>query len=209
MLKILPLYLLCLVPLLANAKEWAFDVYLDQTKMGEHTFKLDDTNELVSDAQFKVKILFVNAYQYQHHAVEQWQDGCLNALEAETIENGVTSQIKGHLAEPNFEVSDGQKNTKLPECTMTFAYWSPKILTQTKLLNPQNAEWLDTRVQKMGSETIEVKGKPTETIHYKLNASLLGKPKLNIDLWYRASDGEWVALKSLTPEHYSINYRLK
>ena len=90
---------------------------------------------------------------------------------------------------------------------MTFAYWNPKILTQSKLLNPQNAEYLDTQFEKLAPETITVKGKPVETTHYKLKGSLNGKNKLNIELWYNLKN-EWVALKSTTPEGYIINYKL-
>ena len=75
------------------------------------------------------------------------------------------------------------------------------------MLNPQNAEYLNTTVEKLANETITVKGKPTETTHYKLKGALDGKNKLNIELWYNTSN-EWVALKSTTPEGYNINYKL-
>jgi hypothetical protein len=91
---------------------------------------------------------------------------------------------------------------------MTFAYWNPKIVEQTKLLNPQNAEYLDTKFKKLGSEQIEVKGKKIVATHYQLDGSLAGKPKLNIELWYNAAN-EWVALQSTTPEGYKIIYKLR
>jgi hypothetical protein len=48
-----------------------------------------------------------------------------------------------------------------------------------------------------------------EATRYRLNASLNGKPKLNIELWYENTSNDWVALKSITPEGYTINYKLK
>jgi hypothetical protein len=66
-----------------QAREWAFDVYLDKTKIGQHIFQLNDAQQLISQAKFNVKVLFINAYQYQHKAVENWQNNCLTALEAE------------------------------------------------------------------------------------------------------------------------------
>ena len=91
---------------------------------------------------------------------------------------------------------------------MTFAYWNPKIIAQSKLLNPQNGEWLDTKFTHLGSETIDVKNKKIEANHYKLDGSLNGKSKLKIELWYSANN-EWLALKSITPEGYTINYKLR
>jgi hypothetical protein len=193
----------------AFAKEWNFDVYLDKTRIGQHTFKLSAANELVSQAKFNVKVLFINAYQYNHTAVEQWQDGCLQQLEASTLENDVSTKVKGAADSAGFVVDDGKQKQVLPGCAMTFAYWSQKMLQQTKLLNPQNAEWLDTKIVKTGSEMLDVKGKKVEALRYKLDASLAGKPKLNIELWYRADNLDWIALKSITPEGYVINYKLR
>jgi hypothetical protein len=191
------------------AREWAFDVYLDKTKIGQHTFKLNNAQELVSQAKFNVKVLFINAYQYQHKAVENWQNSCLKNLEANTVENDVTTKVKGQLRDGNFVVENGAEKQSLPSCAMTFAYWNQKILQQSKLLNPQNAEWLDTKISKVGTEMLDVKGKKVETTRYKLDASLNGKPKLDIELWYENASNDWVALKSITPEGYTINYKLK
>jgi hypothetical protein len=209
-IKILPAVILVFIlPTAAFAKEWNFDVYLDKTRIGQHTFKLSEANELVSQAKFNVKVLFINAYQYNHTAVEQWQDGCLKQLEASTLENDVSTKVKGTADSERFVVDAGKQHQVLPGCAMTFAYWSQKMLQQTKLLNPQNAEWLDTRIIKTGSEMLDVKGKKVEALRYKLDASLAGKPKLNIELWYRADNHDWVALKSITPEGYVINYKLR
>lgn len=205
------LLLICALSLMSasvSAKEWAFDVFLDKTKMGQHTFSLNDS-QLTSTAKFNVKVLFIEAYAYNHKATEQWRNGCLAALKANTVENKEVNDVTGKLTDNGFVVDNGKSVQTLPECVMTFAYWDPKILTQTKLLNPQNAEWLDIKVNKIGEETIPIKGQQTKTIHYKLAGNLAGKPKLNIDLWYTANTQEWVALKSTTPEGYLVNYVLK
>ncbi len=209
MRKPLIVLLALLLPHTVHANSWDFDVYLDKTKIGQHKFSLSETNKLISEANFNVKLLFINAYSYQHTAVEQWQDHCLKSLEATTLENKVLTKVKGRLGSSGFELDDGKSKQTLPECPMTFAYWSQRMLEQSKLLNPQNAEWLDTKIVKVGKETLEVKGKPVETLRYRLNASLEGKPKLNIDLWYRADNQDWVALKSITPEGYNIHYKLR
>lgn len=191
-----------------NAKEWAFDVYLDKDKIGQHTFKLDESNELTSIAKFNVKVLFFNAYNYDHKAVEQWQGNCLSSLESRTLENKVESNIKATLSGQELTLDDGKVKRILPACTMTFAYWNPKIIAHSKLLNPQNGEWLDTKFTNLGSETIDVKNKKIEANHYKLDGSLNGKSKLKIELWY-STNNEWIALKSITPEGYIINYKLR
>lgn len=191
------------------AKEWAFDVYLDKAKMGTHTFVLDGNNMMTSTAKFKVDVLFFNAYSYHHVAKEQWHDGCLNALEAETTENKIQTKVLGQLQGELFNVTANNSKTQaLPACLMTFAYWNPKILTQAKLLNPQNAEYLTTKIKQMGAENIDVKGVEMKAEHYSLQGLSAGKIKLNIDLWYDQNKN-WVALQSTTPEGYKVIYKLK
>ena len=202
-------FLTCLLlaaPIL-QAKEWAFNVYLDKSKIGTHTFTFDD-NKLVSKAKFNVKVLFIEAYKYDHISKEQWQNDCLSNIDVNTTEDKVNTLVKGKKAASGFEISDGKISQTLPECVMPFAYWNPKILEQSKLLNPQNAEYLDTTFTKIGNENMSVKGKPTETIRYKLTGALNGVKKLNIELWYNQNN-EWVALKSITPEGYNIFYKIK
>lgn len=198
------LALLFAVPL--QAQDWSFEVYLDQQKIGTHTFSLDQ-NQLQSRANFKVKVLFINAYRYQHQADEQWQGNCLSQLTAHTEENKEITDVKGAIQNNQFVLEKNGSTQTLPGCIMTFAYWNPEILKQSRLLNPQNAEYLDVTVTDEGSKTIEVKGQTTLTHQYRLNGRLKGKDKLKITLWYDQQE-KWVALESITPEGYKIKYKL-
>lgn len=192
----------------AAAKEWLFDVYLDQSKIGQHHFKLSDEGVLTSTAKFNVKVLFINAYQYEHQAVERWNGDCLEKLETQTVEDKKRVNVKAQLSEQHLLVDDGKKQQKLPACSMTFAYWNPKILEQSKLLNPQNAEWLETQFTPLGTEKITVRNEKVSAERYKLEGRFAGKSKLNIALWYKGGS-DWVALESTTPEGYTIRYQLR
>lgn len=188
------------------AKEWAFDVYLDKQKIGTHRFTLNQ-QQLQSRADFKVKVLFINAYRYQHSADEQWQGQCLNQLTAHTEENKEITDVKGQQQDGQFVVEKNGSAQTLPACVMTFAYWNPLLLKQNRLLNPQNAEFLDVTVADEGSKNLEVKGQMISTQQYRLTGRYKGKVKLNITLWYDQQQ-DWVALESRTPEGYIITYKL-
>lgn len=201
----------------ASTKEWDFDVYLDKNKIGQHSFKLSDNGDLISEADFKVKVAFITAYTYHHVSREQWKDNCLNNLDADTLENKVASKVNGQFTNGKFElkakIGKDEKIQALPECVMTFAYWNPKILTQLKLLNPQNGDYLKSNFKLIGEEKIEVNSEQKSAKHYHLFANSTEgnadkKPKLNIDLWYD-NNNDWLALKSITPEGYTISYKRK
>ena len=200
---------LALVCHAAQAQEWQFNVFLDEKPIGQHRFVLEDNGAqrtLTSEASFDVKFLFVNAYRYRHNAREQWNGNCLSAIDAKTEENRETTIVKGVLDKSTDKtafVLQSPKLRTLGECVMTFAYWNPAMLKQTRLLNPQTGEYLDARITALGKDSIQVRGEATDAERYRLEA-----PKLKIDLWYSA-DQQWLALRSTTPEGYIINYRLR
>ena len=47
-----------IIPNVGFTKEWNFDVYLDKSKIGQHTFRLSDGNQLVSQATFQCEVIF-------------------------------------------------------------------------------------------------------------------------------------------------------
>ncbi|MDP8567805.1 DUF6134 family protein [Methylophilus aquaticus] len=195
-----------LLPGLLHAEEWSFSVWLDKQNIGTHQFSLQD-QRLSSRASFKVKVLFINAYRYQHQADETWQGECLQSLQAHTEENKEITDVSGRLSNGQFVVSKNKSMQTLPACVMTFAYWNPKILQQSKLLNPQNAEYLDVTVADEGTQSLNVRGADMQTHQYRLTGRFQGKIKLNITLWYDEQQ-RWVGLKSITPEGYTITYKL-
>lgn len=187
-------------------KQWPFTAYLDGKEIGKHRFainKSDGVATLTSEANFNVKVLFINAYKYQHKATERWQNDCLVSLDARTEENREISVVKVSKQNGQFEVDGPKGKVTLSACPMTFAYWNPKMLEQKKLLNPQTGEWLDVNISSMGNETITVRGKTVSAQRYRLTAT-----KMKIDLWYSVESKEWLALESTTPEGYLISYKL-
>lgn len=205
-LQLLALLGLSLAGPATGASEWPFTAYLDGKEIGQHRFTATESGDaitLTSEADFQIKILFINAYQYQHRASEVWRNDCLQKLEARTEENRQVSLVVGKQQSGSFKVEGPKGQLALPNCSMTFAYWNPKMLQQDKLLNPQTGEWLDVNIRRISRETIEVRGQPVTAERYRLIAS-----KMKIDLWYSEKQ-EWLALESTTPEGYLISYKLR
>jgi hypothetical protein len=197
-----------LTPALANdltQREWNFDVSLDGRAIGEHRFTLrerGDLRELTSEARFRVRILFIDAYRYEHRAREQWRGDCLQTLDAHTDANGKPIAVTGQRDSGVFRIQSGSAPVVLDECVQTFAYWNPSILAARRLLNPQTGEYVDVKVRLMGREVIN--GQDTQ--RYRLVGQ--GGAPLEIDLWYTPAR-DWVALESLTPEGRRLRYARK
>jgi hypothetical protein len=172
-------------------REWRFDVTLDGRPIGEHSYVLREdagARELTSEARFNVRILFFDAYRYEHRARELWHGDCLQSLDARTDTNGRQSVVE--IASP-------------PEpCVQTFAYWNPRILDAQRLLNPQTGQYVSVTVTPMGREQLAGR----ETDRFRLRGD--GPEPLEIDLWY-TPERDWVALESVTPEGRRVRYARK
>jgi hypothetical protein len=184
---------------------WDFDVYLNDKKVGKHTFKVTETGgvkQVRSEASFNYKIFFISAYRYEHSAAERWTDNCLTAVDASTRANGKRIQISGKQTDIGFVVESGDKPTQLPECVMTFAYWNSEFLGESQLLNPQTGKYVDVRVEEVGDEMLEVRGQAAAATRFKLTAF-----EVDMTLWY-SPDNEWLALESVAKGGHIIRYEL-
>jgi len=184
---------------------WDFDVYLDDKMVGQHSFKVSETGgvtQVQSEASFKVKILFITAYRYEHSAAERWTDNCLVEFHGKTNSNGEHIAVSGEQISGGFIVERGDNPIELPECVMTFAYWNADFLDQTRLLNPQTGEYVDVLVEKVGDEMLEVRGQEVAATRFRLTAY-----DVDLTLWY-SPDDEWLALESVAEGGRIIRYEL-
>jgi hypothetical protein len=194
------------VPTPANTADNArleFDVFLNDKKVGKHSFEVVESNgvrEVLSEANFVYRILFIPAYKYEHRSAERWVDNCLLEFDARTNANGDRIEVSGERTNSGFRVEKGNDPVELPECVMTFAYWNPEFLEQPRLLNPQTGEYVDVTVEKVGTETLDVKGRPVDANRYRLTAY-----EVDLTLWYSAED-EWLALESVAEGDNIIRY---
>ncbi len=189
----------------AHARSWDFSVLLDGSKIGYHHFELTDEGDqrrLTSEARFDVRFLFINAFRYRHENNELWSNGCLESIEARTQANSKKLAIRGARKQDRFVVDDGTAENALDECVMTFAYWNPAFLRQSRLLNPQTGEYLDVNVERVGDETIVVRGEELLASVYRVTAN-----KMELKLWY-SPDDEWLALESVARGGRIIRYEL-
>lgn len=189
----------------SNVQEWRFRVYLDDQPIGYHTFRLTPQGEgrrtIDINAQFDVKFLFFNAYQYRHANTEQWQQQCLRSLRSETNDNGKQSGIRGAVNNGRFYLDTGAERTTLGNCVMSFAYWDPNILEADRLLNAQTGEYVGINVMSLGQEQIPVRDQAISADRYRLVAD-----KAIIDLWYAADSRRWLALQSTTESGRKLRY---
>jgi hypothetical protein len=174
-------------------ENWNFRVLLDDKEIGYHNFHRRTQNHIqtiTSEATFEYKLLFLTLFEYQHDNVELWKGNCLNSIESNTNNNGIQLQVSGQQSDNSFTIESSNGASKLPACVMTFAYWNPQFLDQSKALNSQNGKYVDISVSEPITETLNLNGHRKLARRYDLNAG-----ELDLQLWY-SEKNEWLALAS-------------
>jgi Family of unknown function (DUF6134) len=189
-----------------QANDWNFQVLLDGKPIGTHHFQVTEqgtATSLLSEADFRVTVLAVPLYRYRHVSRESFQGDCLQTLEASTSVNGNIQEVRGSVGDSAFLVTTRDGVTRLPLCVMTFDYWNPRILQQSRLLNPQTGDYLAVNVSHLGSEVLTVAGMPEAADVY-----LIAAGAMKIKLWYSA-DQHWLGLESPTADGRLMRYQLR
>jgi hypothetical protein len=193
------------LPAQADVRDWNFRVLLDGREIGTHRFTLTTQSEqrevITSHAQFKVRVLFFDAYSYRHEAREVWVDGCLHSLNATTVTNGRAENVNAEAREGGMVVVREHASEEHQGCLMSFAYWNPAILGTRSLLNSQTGELLPVHVRSRGTESIRVRGQNVLADRYRIEGA-----ELHIDLWYAGQD--WVALEAPAAGGRLLRYEL-
>jgi len=188
-------------------KRWKFDVYLDDSRIGFHEFRLLEKEggirKVEATARFDVKFLFINAFRYRHEIEESWSGNCLTAVDASTNSNGKKTDVEGELTESGFVIRSGDDRKRLDSCVMTFAYWNPAFLEEERLLNPQTGEFVEVDVEKLDERVVNLGGREIEATGYAIKAR-----ELSVRVWYSRQDQRWVALESPTRGGRILRYEL-
>lgn len=186
-------------------RSWQFSVLLDGSPIGYHRFELmsrESELEVRSEASFDVRFLFINAFRYRHSNRELWEGECLRVIESSTRQNGEEFAVSGERLAEGLRIEANGKADQLDGCVMTFAYWNPRFLEQTRLLHPQTGEYMSVDVQPLGREELTVRGESVIATAYQVRAR-----DVDITVYY-SDDDEWLGLESIAKGGRIIRYVL-
>jgi hypothetical protein len=182
-----------------------FSVHLDGSRIGYHRFELVPDAEgidVVSEARFDVRVLFFDAFTYRHRNRESWDGQCLETIESETTENDREFAVVGRRIDDRFVLESGGASESLDSCVMTFAYWNPAFLDQSRLLNPQSGEYVPVDVEALGERRIVARGETVTAAAYRVTAK-----DRELTVFY-SDDGKWLGLESVARGGRTIRYEL-
>jgi Family of unknown function (DUF6134) len=173
-------------------KPLSFDIVRKGATIGHHliTFRRNgETLHVHSDVNFRVKVLFITAFQYTQKRDEAWRDGKLIAFASQANDNGKTYDIKGKAEANGIRVTSGAQSWLLPSDGVPASFWNMSMVTaKGPLVDAQDGRVTKARFVRIGKEKIVAGGRQIDAIHYRLVT------KTPRDIWYDAT-GRWVKMR--------------
>lgn len=175
----------------SSSNEIIFDVFLGKKRVGEHSFLFapsSDGIKVQSRASFNYRLFNISLYKYEHFSEENYDsENCLVKINSSTltetkVRGSVKQKIAGQRKENGFLITGSNEKQLDKNCVMPFAYWNPKFLEQTSLLNAQTGKEVHIAVRELPA------------IESRAKYSLEGE-NLDIEIQYSA-EGSWVSLQS-------------
>ncbi len=181
---------------------WFFDVKIDGKDVGYHKFTTnrdEDGFDVRAQAEFRYKILGVTVFSYEHEVTEQYDPNmCLRSIASETRTNGDIQRLQGSSNASSFVLVTDTESVVEESCLITFAYWSPSLLSRQQLLNGQTGDLVEISVAQLTP--------PDERL--SRNAYALTGEMIDITLGYD-TQGNWQTLESTLGNGRILTYHLR
>ena len=194
-----------------GVRVWDFAVSLDGDPIGTHRFEVRQSGSSLTmrgEAAFAVKIFGLTVYRYRHVVTSRWVGDCLASLSAQTDDDGVMASVVAEGVGDGVRVvrrqgGGGEVEQSVAGCLMDFAYWNPRMLGQTRLLNPQTGEVEPVRIVAGREGEVVARGAGVSARSWRIIGT--HEP---IEVWY-SGQGAWVGLDAAVKGRRTLSYRLQ
>jgi hypothetical protein len=162
-----------------------FDIVRGGDKIGTDTIDIErqnDTTTVKIKTDLSVKVMYIEAYRYEHSCNETWKNGQLIAFKSRTNDNGTKHSIDVTAAPDKLSMDADGKHSDLPRTAAPASLWGKDAIHEFDAFDPDTGKRLAIEVTDLGNETLTIQGVTHEAHHYKLVDTLTRD--FTRDVWY-------------------------
>jgi hypothetical protein len=181
-----------------------FDIMREGSQIGTNTFDITrsgDTTEVKIVTHVLVKVMFVNAYRYDHKETASYKGTQLVSFTATTNDNGTDHEIAAEQKDGKVILTVDGDTREAAKGIVPASLWSADISNKPQLFDTGNGKLLSTKPRDLGDEMVEIHGVSQHLRHIKLSG------QFDRDLWFD-KDG-LVKLAMLGTDHSKITSELR
>lgn len=172
-------------PAAATKVHKVFDIVRGNDKIGTDTIDIEHENDTITvkvKTDVSVKVMFIEAYRYEHSCNETWKNGQLVAFQSRTNDNGTKHAIDVTAAPDKLSMDADGKHSDLPKTAAPASLWGKDAIHQFDAFDPDTGKRMAIKVTDLGEEVLALHGVSRQTHHYKIADTLTGE--FARDLWY-------------------------
>jgi hypothetical protein len=154
-----------------------------------------DTTQVKISTKILVKVMFIEAYRYDHDASETWKSGQLVAFNSQTNDNGTKHTVTVTSSADKLDLNADGKHSDAPLTLRPASLWNRAFDAQKELFDPADGKRLAVQTKDLGDEKITVNGVPRQARHYKISGDF------DRDVWF---DGDTLLRLKLVGSDKSI-----
>ncbi len=179
-----------------------YDVTREGSNIGTETVDVErqgDTTSVKIKSDISVKIMFIEAYRYQHSCNEVWKSGQLVAFKSHTNDNGTKHSVEVTAAGDKLSMAADGKHSELPKTAASVNLWGKDAIRHLDVFEPDTGKRLALKLTDLGPESVTVNGVAHQAHHYKIADTLHGE--FARDLWF---DGDVLVRSKLLGSDKSV-----
>ena len=164
------------------AGRFIYTITRDGDPIGTQKFDFvsDAANQLtvITDVDIDVRMLGLSFYKFTQHIEERWQDGALQSILSQTVDDGEQRQIdlvrKGDLLSGKYN----NKKRSVVAGLIPSTLWHPDSVKQTTVLDTVRARQHQVTVTDKGQVSLTLPSGQVDARHYAFTG------ELNREVWY-------------------------
>lgn len=170
------------VPARAEMTALDYDIRKEGEPIGREQVRIDRQDGVaVIDVQTRTraKVLFLE-FHYDHSRREEWRDGALVRMVADTDDDGTKSHLDASRSAAGWVLSvNGQQSQRAGD-PLPLTLWGRAVLDRAELFSIIDAKPYRVRVVSLGTESVSIDGRAVNAEHFRISGDV------ERDLWYGA-----------------------
>ncbi|MCI0600036.1 MAG: DUF6134 family protein [Beijerinckiaceae bacterium] len=162
-----------------------FDIVRGSDKIGTDTVDIErqnDTTTVKIKTDLSVKVMFIEAYRYEHSCDEIWKKGQLVSFKSRTNDNGTKHSVDVTATTDKLKMQVDGKTIDLPKTAAPLSLWSKDVINRFDGFEPDTGKHLSIKVTDLGMESVTINGVKHQAQHYKIADAQDGE--FARDLWF-------------------------
>lgn len=172
--------LLPMAPAQAETVALTYEIRKESTPIGRelvHISRQGAMDIVEVETRTRAKVLFLE-FRYDHRRHEEWLDGKLVRMVADTDDDGTKTHVEAVSAAGGWTLSVNGQQSQRPGDALPLTLWGKAVVTAQDLFSIIDAKPYKVQVVALGVESITVDGKAMEAQHFHIAGDV------ERDLWY-------------------------